>query len=89
MRRVEVGAKLCLRTLASAAATSDKFSFIYGQYLLAGKKDIFHIRTTPLATSFRRIFYVYHHAMKYLYTNISLSIFSTNPVIKRKTEFLN
>ena len=68
MRLVEVGAKLCLRTLASA--TSDKFSFIFGQYLLAGKKffpsDIFHIRTTPLATPFRRIFYVYYHAMRYL-----------------------
>ena len=36
MRRVEVGAKLCLRTLAPA--TSDKFSFIFGQYLLAGKR---------------------------------------------------
>ena len=35
-RRVEVGAKLCLRKIASA--TSDKFSFIFGQYLLAGKK---------------------------------------------------
>ena len=35
MRRVQV-AKLCLRTLASA--TSDTFSFIFGQYLLAGKK---------------------------------------------------
>ena len=54
MRRVEVGAKLCLRTLASAV--SYKFSFIFGQYLLAGKKefpsDIFHIRTTLLAASF-------------------------------------
>ena len=36
MRRVEVGAKRCLRTLASA--TSDKFSFIFGQYLLADKR---------------------------------------------------
>ena len=36
MRRVEVGAKLCLQTLASA--TSDKFCFIFGQYLLAGIK---------------------------------------------------
>ena len=36
MRRVELGTKLCLRTLASAV--SDKFSFLFGQYLLAGKK---------------------------------------------------
>ena len=36
MRRLKVGAKLCLRTLAYE--TSDKFSFIFGQYLLAGKK---------------------------------------------------
>ena len=36
MRPVEVGAKLCLRTLASA--TYYKFSFIIiGQYLLDGK----------------------------------------------------
>ena len=50
--------------------------------------DIFHIRTTPLATSFRRIFYLYYYAMKCLCTIISLSIFSANPAIKRKTEFL-
>ena len=36
MRRVELGTKLCLRTLASAV--SDKFSDLFGQYLLAGKK---------------------------------------------------
>ena len=36
IRRMEVGAKVRLRTLASA--TSDKFSFIFGQYLLADKK---------------------------------------------------
>ena len=86
MRRVEVGAKLCLRTLASAV--SDKFSFIFGQYLLVGKKCFprtsFIFELLPL-----RIFYVYHHVTKHLYTNTSLSIFSSNPVIKRKTEFLN
>ena len=80
MRRVEVGAKLCLRTLATAV--SDKFSFLLGQYLLVFPTDIFHIRTTPLATSFRRIFYEYHHAMKYFYTITSLSIFSANAVKK-------
>ena len=84
MRRVE-GAKLCLRTLASA--TSDKFSFIFGQYLLAGKKCFpptsFIFGLLPL----RHLSDAYH-AMKSLYTNISLTIFSANPVIKRKAEFL-
>ena len=82
-RRVEVGAKLCLRTLAST--TSDKFSSIFGQYLLAGKmcfpRTSFIFGLLPL----RHLSDVYHHAMKYLYTNSSLPIFSANPIIKRKT----
>ena len=35
-------------------------------------------RTTPLSTSFRRMFFVYHHAMKHYHTNIinTVSLFS-------------
>ena len=79
MRRMEVGAKLCLRTLASA--TSDKYSFIFGQYLLAGKKCFpwrsFIFGLPPLRHLSDASFCV------------SSCYEIPNPVIKRKTEFLN
>ena len=36
-----------------------------------------NFKTTPLATSLRRMFYTYHHAMKHHHTNTILSLFIT------------
>ena len=43
---------------------------------------------SPLATSFRKMFYVLHHAMKHHYTNIIVSLFSILFVLKCAAKLL-
>ena len=40
------------------------------------------VLTTPLATSFRKMFYVYRHAVKHHHTNIIVSLLSIPFVLK-------
>ena len=56
----------------------------YPSYLFLRYALVYQVvlRCTPLATSFRNMFYPYHKAMKHLPTNIILSILNTYFVLK-------
>ena len=58
--------------------------YVLGLYLLQFLHYVLY-----LVTSFRSMFYVYHHIMKHLQTNIILSIFSTYFVLNWATKILN
>ena len=67
----------------------------HGINALSAKSHVFGLaqhfmcQSTPLMTSFRRMFYAYHHAMKHHHTNIILSLFSIHFGLKCATNNLN
>ena len=62
------------------------YIYYYGYIVLSviARPSSCNLSITPLAKSFRRLFYVcmYHHAMKHHHTNIIVSLFSIPFVLK-------
>ena len=59
---------MCFRTSQSVIFVHSGITFMH--------------RFTPFATSFRRKFYAYYHAMKHHHINVILSLFSIPFVLK-------